>query len=151
MKKIVSLILVLAMLCGMAAVASAQASLTPYVTLPKANYRMVEDTNMLQMNHHLYTLDGQPILTEPYYTNYVMHGLIEIYDTSIETVNRSGMADLNGNIVVPAQYGNLKALNCEWVLAFVLKDATRPQRPRPWWPTQAEAEAETVRYFKENF
>ena len=34
---------------------------------------------------------------------------------------------------------------------FVLKDATRPQRPRPWWPTQAEAEAETVRYFKENF
>ena len=34
---------------------------------------------------------------------------------------------------------------------FVLKDVTRPQRPRPWWPTQAEAEAETVRYFEENF
>ena len=34
---------------------------------------------------------------------------------------------------------------------FVLKKATRPQRPRPWWPTQEEAEAETVRYFEENF
>ena len=34
---------------------------------------------------------------------------------------------------------------------FVLKRETAPQAARPWWPTQAEAEAETVRYFKENF
>lgn len=34
---------------------------------------------------------------------------------------------------------------------FVLKNVTAPQRPRPWWPTQEEAEAETIRYFNENF
>lgn len=34
---------------------------------------------------------------------------------------------------------------------FVLVDQTKPQKPRPWWPTQAEAEAETARYFKEDF
>lgn len=34
---------------------------------------------------------------------------------------------------------------------FVLTDHTKPQKPRPWWPTQAEAEAETERFFNENF
>ena len=34
---------------------------------------------------------------------------------------------------------------------FVLKEETRPQRPRPWWPTQAEAEARTKKYFEEEF
>ena len=33
---------------------------------------------------------------------------------------------------------------------FVLKDETRSQRPRPWFPTLAEAEAETIRFFKED-
>lgn len=34
---------------------------------------------------------------------------------------------------------------------FVLKDATAPQKPRPWWPTAAEVEAATDKFFEENF
>lgn len=34
---------------------------------------------------------------------------------------------------------------------FVLKDATAPQRPRPWWPDDAEVEHATEQYFDENF
>ena len=34
---------------------------------------------------------------------------------------------------------------------FVLKDQTAAQRPRPWFPSVAEAETETVRFFEEDF
>ncbi len=34
---------------------------------------------------------------------------------------------------------------------FLLKDETAPQRPRPWWPTEAEALDEVDRFFEENF
>ena len=34
---------------------------------------------------------------------------------------------------------------------FVLKDQTRPQLPRPWWPTHEEAREETKRFFEEIF
>lgn len=34
---------------------------------------------------------------------------------------------------------------------FVLTPKTRPQKPRPWWPTAEEVEAATVNYFEENF
>lgn len=34
---------------------------------------------------------------------------------------------------------------------FVLTPKTRPQKPRPWWPTGEEVEAATVKYFEENF
>ena len=34
---------------------------------------------------------------------------------------------------------------------FVLTPKTRPQKPRPWWPDDAEVEAATVKYFEENF
>ena len=34
---------------------------------------------------------------------------------------------------------------------FVLKDQTRPQRARPWWPDDAEVEGATVNFFEENF
>ena len=34
---------------------------------------------------------------------------------------------------------------------FVLTPKTRPQKPRPWWPDDAEVEAATVNFFEENF
>lgn len=34
---------------------------------------------------------------------------------------------------------------------FVLKAETRPQAPRPWWPTDAEVEKATMEFFEENF
>lgn len=34
---------------------------------------------------------------------------------------------------------------------FVLKEQTRSQRPRPWWPTAEEVDAATTAYFDENF
>ena len=33
---------------------------------------------------------------------------------------------------------------------FVLKRSVT-QRARPWWPTEAEAETESKRFFEENF
>ena len=34
---------------------------------------------------------------------------------------------------------------------FFLTPKTKPQKPRPWWPEDAEIEAATVRFFDDNF
>lgn len=34
---------------------------------------------------------------------------------------------------------------------FVLVSETRPQKPRPWWPEDAEVETATVKFFEDNF
>lgn len=34
---------------------------------------------------------------------------------------------------------------------FVLKDQTRPQKPRPWWPSEAECNAAFDEFVRENF
>lgn len=34
---------------------------------------------------------------------------------------------------------------------FYVTPRTRPQKPRPWWPTEAEVETATRKFFAENF
>lgn len=54
----------------------------------------------------------------------------------------------NGNgYVLCDLFGRKKTLQPK----FALVTETKPQRPRPWWPDEAAADAETERFFREDF
>lgn len=102
------------------------------VTLVKEgmkDVRWISDTNLLRYEgkegYGMMTVDGTE-LTEAVYSNLDgEYGYVSAAKPTDENrLNVFGVLAQDGTEVVPFEYGDIKFESCEWVLGFVLKEAT---------------------------
>lgn len=125
MKKLLCMLLVLIMVFGMSTFASAASA--PILLNTFKNVALVDGTNLLRITgnsgYGLADLNGN-MLTGTIYSGFTRSGsLITCTRTDLEGNNVWGALDLNCQVVVPFQYGNIEVKN-DWVIAVVLEDAT---------------------------
>lgn len=124
MKKLLCMLLVLAMVFGMSTFASAASA--PILLNTFKNVDLITDTNLLRITgnsgYGLADLNGN-MLTGTIYSGFTRSGsLITCTRTDLEGKNVWGALDLNCQVVIPFQYGDIEVKN-DWVIAVVLEDA----------------------------
>ena len=123
MKKLISLLLCAVLCISMLMPALAETGATLLYTLD-GRYDTVQDTSMLKYNGTFTKLDGTPITENCYGIPSVQRGWIVVDDYTIESVNKYGMLDSEGNLVIPCQYIELRTQNKNWVVGIKATDGT---------------------------
>ena len=101
-------------------------TLTPYATVKDA--AILSDSNILKVSgkqaYYLAKMDGTPLTGDLYKELSCTSGWVTGKNVEIEGWNQGVLSAIDGSIVVPFVYGDIKILNKNWGLAFNLVPAS---------------------------
>ena len=98
----------------------------------------ISGTNLLRVQgesgFYVAAMDGAALTEDIYGSNFeYSKGYITAIEAS-EEINTSGILNMEGKVMVPFQYADIKVLNNNWIVAFVLEEATASQYDySSWW------------------
>lgn len=128
LKRILPLLLVLALTLCLCVPASADSAVQETYTLEARDVVLNEDTNVLAVRksgadgYVLMSPDGQELSDKTYLSIRARDKLFEVINE--DGLNTTGVIDSQGNEVVPMQYGDIEYVSDRWTLGVVLEEAT---------------------------
>lgn len=116
-----------ALLCLMLAVpAYAAAPILVRNGLTDGNW--IDGTNLLRISgkegYGMSTIEGSALTGTLYTSFYYTNGYITANQSSLDDLNNDGAFDINGKIVVPFSYGEVKVLSSDWAIGVVLQECS---------------------------
>lgn len=114
-----------AMLAALPALAEGTATLV-YDNLPRVDF--ISGTSLLRISgrdgYAMTTLDGTHLTEEAYSNLSGDHGYVTAAQVNADPVNAFGLFDLEGNTLIPFEYGDVDVLSNEWALGVKLVETT---------------------------
>ena len=136
MRKLLGILLTLAMLAGMFTVAMAEGA--PVLVGKISNADWIDGTNYLQVQgsngYGIMKMDGTMLTGTLYGRSFTYDGnVIVAAQLGGDEINAWGAFRMDGSTVVPFQYGDVEVLSEEWAVAYVLTQATADQYDYSSW------------------
>ena len=125
MKKLFAALLAALLCVCLCASALAETGATLVRTYNGGTPSLISDTNRYHNNYAMTDIELNPLTEEHYYSFLHEDGWITASDmNAADTINNDGVFDVNGNIIVPFEYADLKVHNHDWIVGIKLSAGT---------------------------
>lgn len=126
MKRLMAMLLVLLM-----ALAGASAEMTAEKVFEVKDASFFKGTNLMSFREEpfgysgIMAPDGTKVVGTEYLGLSMTNGYGYVSAAKEDNLNGSGMIDLQGNVLIPFEYGEFDILSKDWVVAITLKESTK--------------------------